>query len=112
MKPWSKRRYAKGDMCGSVSPYWLFVPNPRKCKISREWDRLTDQNALYMHGSHVKLRYTSRRQGARGAGMAGLLGGVVQWQRMWAWRDGLQVGVDDCRLRGNECGPEGMDRGI
>jgi hypothetical protein len=22
VKPWSKRRYAKGDVCGGVSPYW------------------------------------------------------------------------------------------
>ena len=44
----------------------LFLPNPRKCKISREWHRLTDQNALYRQGSHVKLRYTpSGRQRER-----------------------------------------------
>ena len=56
-----KRR--KTRLISSIAP-WLFVPNPRKCKISREWDRLTDQNALYMYGSHVKLRYTpSGRQG-------------------------------------------------
>ncbi len=30
---------------------------------------------------------------------------------MWAWRNGLQAGADDCRLRGTSCGPEGRDRG-
>jgi hypothetical protein len=33
--------------------------------------------------------------------MAGLPGGAVQWQLMWAWRDGLQAGADACRLSGS-----------
>ena len=38
--------------------FWLFLPNPRQCKISRAWGRLTGRNAVYMQGSHVGVRYT------------------------------------------------------
>ena len=42
----------------------LFLPNPRQCKISRAWERLTDRNALCMQGDTVRVRYThTGRQG-------------------------------------------------
>ena len=44
----------------------------------------------------ASVGYTSRRQGAAAAYVARLLRGAVQWQLMWAWRDGVQSRPDDC----------------
>jgi hypothetical protein len=36
----------------------IFLPNPRQCKISHAWGRLTDRHTLYMQGGTVRMRYT------------------------------------------------------
>jgi hypothetical protein len=55
----------------------------RERLTTRETILLRHENCLT---SPVFVGCTSRRQGARGAGMAGLPGGAVQWQLMWAGR--------------------------
>ena len=41
------------------SPNRLFLPNPRKCKISQEWGHLTPRNASVAQGGCVRVKYTS-----------------------------------------------------
>ena len=52
------------DATCSRGETWLFLPNPRQGKISREWGRLAARNALCMQGSTVRVRSThTGRQG-------------------------------------------------
>jgi hypothetical protein len=57
-------RMRRGNCEPAPERSWLFLPNPRKCKISLGWGHLTDRKVLYAPGEHVRVRYThTGRQG-------------------------------------------------